>query len=90
MRLVDTILSLLFERPMSAPELAARARLAGHDVTDVDVRCELAPLFGRRVTHDGGAWRLLDTASSTLAALATSTCAVVAGLRAQRLAGEAQ
>ena len=76
----DRILSLLAAGPMSAPEIAARLRASGHNVTDVDVRAALRPLFGSRVTHDGGAWRLLDT---------TAGAAVSAGLRAQHVAGGA-
>ena len=88
--LADLILAMLAAGPMSAPEIAARLRLLGHNVTDLDVRAALRPLFGSRVTHDGGAWRLIDTtAASTLAALSTSGAAVSAGLRAQHGAGGA-
>ena len=90
MTAADRILSLLAAGPMSAPEIAARLRASGHNVTDLDVRAALRPLFGSRVTHDGGAWRLLDTtAGSSLAALTVSGAAVSAGLRAQHGAGGA-
>lgn len=90
MRLADLIFAMLAAGPMSAPELAARLRAAGHVVTDLDIRVALAPYVGVRVARDGGAWRLIDaTAASTLAVLSASTCAVVNGLHAQRLAGEA-
>lgn len=90
MRLVDLIFDLLAAGPMSAPELAARLRAAGHVVTDLDIRVALAPYVGVRVARDGGAWRLIDTtAGSSLAVLMVSGAAVSAGLRAQHVAGGA-
>ena len=89
MTAADRILSLLAAGPMSAPEIAARLRASGHNVTDLDVRAALRPLFGVRITHDGGTWRLLDTTpGSRTDNLMTATDMLAEGLRVRRLAGE--
>lgn len=86
----EHIVTLLAGAPLSAPEILLRLRELGLDAADDDVRRRLAMMFGTRVARDGGAWRLLHTpAAVSLSYLATSTCAVVVGMRAQIAAGAA-